>query len=72
MRLRTISLVTTLVLCCVPNLAFAYIDPNAGGILFQILTPLFIVIVAFWVFLKQKVKAAWTRIRSRFRKPGVD
>jgi len=52
----------------VPGAAFAYIDPNAGGILFQILTPVFIAIVVFWTFLKQKLKALWTRVISAFRK----
>ena len=39
-----------LVLAVIPVPAFAYIDPNAGGLLFQILTPLLAVLGAGIVF----------------------
>ncbi len=61
-------LISGMLLALVPGAAFAYIDPNAGGILFQILTPVFIAIVVFWTFLKHKLKALWTRAISAFRK----
>lgn len=58
-------------LALTPELALAYIDPNAGGLLFQILTPVFIAIVAFRAFLKHKTKALWSRMSALFRKPGA-
>jgi lipoprotein signal peptidase len=62
------SLISCVLLTLAPGAAFAYIDPNAGGILFQILTPVFVAIVVFWTFLKHKLKALWTRVVSAFRK----
>ena len=32
-----------------PAPCFAYIDPNAGGMLFQLLAPLFAAIIGCWV-----------------------
>lgn len=62
------SLISGMLLAFVPGAAFAYIDPNAGGLLFQILTPVFVALVVFWTFLKHKLKALWTRVISAFRK----
>jgi hypothetical protein len=46
--------------------AFAYIDPNAGGFLFQLLAPLFAAVVGVWVFLRRWItgagKALWQKI----------
>lgn len=36
--------------------AHAYIDPNAGGVLFQLLAPLFAAAVGVWLFLKRWIK----------------
>jgi hypothetical protein len=41
--------------------AHAYIDPNAGGLLFQILTPMLIAIAAGWHWIR---KAAVRVLRS--------
>ncbi|HEY1091428.1 MAG TPA: hypothetical protein VGE47_10065 [Burkholderiaceae bacterium] len=40
--------------------AQAYIDPNAGGMLFQLLAPLFAALIGAWVFLRRWI-AAWAR-----------
>lgn len=61
-------LLCAVLLALMPVFAYAYIDPNAGGFLFQILTPVFIAIVACWAFLKHKLKALWTRMTALFRK----
>jgi hypothetical protein len=37
--------------CCV----FAYIDPNAGGSLFQLLFPLYVAICGVWIVFKKKL-----------------
>jgi hypothetical protein len=61
------SLFTALVLAlglCTP--VWAYIDPNAGGVLFQLLAPLFAAAVGAWLFFKRWIKdwvrRAWTRL----------
>lgn len=51
-----------------PN-CFAYIDPNAGGLLFQILTPVFAAIVGAWLFLRrwltETLRRLWRRLRGK-------
>lgn len=42
-----------LMACAVP--AYAYIDPNAGGLLAQILTPLFLVLGIAWTAFRRKI-----------------
>lgn len=39
--------------------AQAYIDPNTGGMLFQLLFPLFAVLLAFWAFVRNRLADAW-------------
>jgi hypothetical protein len=43
--------------------AYAYIDPNMGGLLFQILAPILLAIAAAWSLLKNKLTAfiRWLR-----------
>lgn len=47
----------------------AYIDPNAGGLLFQILTPVFAAIVGAWLFLRrwiaETLRRLWQRLRGK-------
>lgn len=49
--------------------AFAYIDPNAGGMLFQLLAPVFAAIVGAWLFLRRWivdfVHRIWRRLLGR-------
>ncbi|KQV47052.1 hypothetical protein ASC95_26465 [Pelomonas sp. Root1217] len=58
-----------MLLSCTP--AFAYIDPNAGGMLFQLLAPLFAAIVGGWLFLRrwisEVVRQIWSRLTGRDR-----
>jgi hypothetical protein len=39
----------------------AYIDPNAGGLLYQILLPVIVAVVAGWRYLRQMAKMLWQR-----------
>ena len=58
----------SLLLLCLalqPALAFAYIDPNAAGLLFQLLAPFFAMCVGAWIFMR---KAIATAIRAAWRK----
>ncbi len=52
---------------CTP--AQAYIDPNAGGMLFQLLAPLFAALIGAWMFLRRWIAAwarrAWARLTGR-------
>lgn len=51
--------------------AFAYIDPNAGGMLFQLLAPLLAAFVGGWLFLRRWIttlaRELWTRLTGRGR-----
>ena len=46
-----------------PLPAFAYIDPNTGGMIFQILAPILAMITSAWLFLKDRIKAAFYRLK---------
>jgi hypothetical protein len=63
--LRTL-LVATLLL---PSSVWAYIDPNVGGMLFQLLAPLFAAVVGAWLFLRRwiasQVRRLWRRLTGR-------
>ena len=60
-----------LVLALFSPSVFAYIDPNTGGYLFQLLAPLLALALSAWIFFTDQVKAAWRSIRDLFsRKVG--
>lgn len=44
-------------LMLLPTAAFAYIDPNTGGYVFQMLFPVFSVIAAVFLFFKNQAMA---------------
>jgi hypothetical protein len=46
----------------------AYIDPNSGGLIMQLLFPIFVAVGAAWVFCKQKITNALKQILRRFRR----
>ena len=52
-----------------PTAAHAYIDPNAGGMLFQLLAPVFAAVVGAWLFLRrwitELIKAGWRWLTGR-------
>lgn len=59
-------------LLALPATAQAYIDPNTGGLLFQILAPILAIITSAWLFLRDYIRNAWHRATARFRKPRAD
>lgn len=65
---RVCSLVALALLCFAPS-AHAYIDPNAGGMLFQLLAPLFAALVGGWLFLRRTLASLarrfWARLTGR-------
>lgn len=52
-----------------PGSAYAYVDPNAGGLLFQLLAPVFAAAVGGWLFLRrwitEVVRSLWHRLTGR-------
>lgn len=70
--------------CCLAVLALvlavgdaqAYIDPNAGGLLYQILFPVIVAIGAAWAGLRHKISYWWSLLRDavarRTRAGGED
>lgn len=65
---RPAALLCLLLVLYAPS-SHAYIDPNAGGMLFQILTPVFAAIVGAWLFLRRWIAAAlrklWMRLSGK-------
>ena len=50
-----------------PASSYAYIDPNAGGWLFQMIFPVLVAIAATWAFLKDKAKTIVRRLLGKLR-----
>lgn len=50
--------------------AFAYIDPNAGGWLYQLLFPLIVMIGAVWAGLRTRISMWWWRWKNRGTPPS--
>lgn len=61
-RRRRAAWLAAVALMLAPCTAFAYFDPNAGGLLYQLLFPLIAAIVSVYVFLKQWVVATFRRM----------
>ena len=63
---RLLTVVCTALALLLPALpAWAYIDPNAGGMLFQLLAPVFAAIVGGWLFLRRWIAAQLRRLWNR-------
>jgi hypothetical protein len=75
MRRRWSGLSTTLVVflvCIVAAVpAYAYVDPNAAGLISQIVTPLLIFLAAALTFLRKQIGAIISAVSRRLR-PRVD
>jgi hypothetical protein len=72
-RLRVKLLcVAVFTLWVLPTPAMAYIDPNAGGLLFQLLAPVFAALIGAWLFLRRWIadlaRRIWARITGRTAK----
>jgi hypothetical protein len=46
-----------------PLPAMAYIDPNTGGMIFQVLAPILAMITSAWLFARDRIKAAFYKVR---------
>ena len=54
-----------LLLCLSAPNANAYIDPNAGGLLYQILLPLIVAVTAGWRYVKMTARNLIHRLTSK-------
>ncbi|MGH8219663.1 MAG: hypothetical protein ACREUT_14030 [Steroidobacteraceae bacterium] len=65
-RLYVIELVAVAVLlACAPlRSAFAYVDPNSAGWLYQLLFPLLIAIGSAFAVLRRVIAHAWSRLAT--------
>jgi hypothetical protein len=61
---RVPALVVIGLCCALPAPAWAYVDPNAGGLLYQILFPLIVAIGAAWAGLRYRIGSWWARLRG--------
>ncbi len=63
------ALFILLVVILQPSSAFAYIDPNAGGLLFQLLAPIFAGILGAWVFMRKVIagffRGIWRKLTGK-------
>jgi hypothetical protein len=57
--MRIDALVSFMLLLSATAPAYAYIDPNSGGLLFQILAPLMAVLAASVGFARRRLSLAW-------------
>jgi len=57
------SLAFLLAALLAPRTALAYIDPNTGGMIFQILAPLLAMLTSGWLFFKDRISAIFNRIK---------
>jgi hypothetical protein len=64
-RLRRACALILVLLSSLPIDAQAYIDPNAGGLLYQILFPVIVAVGAAWAGLRHKIGYWWSRLRNR-------
>lgn len=51
-----------------PEMAHAYIDPNAGGALFQLLAPLLTALVGCWMLLRRFISAFFSNLYKKLLK----
>lgn len=52
------------------RLIFAYIDPNTGGMLFQLLAVVFAFFSGFMLFFSRQIRTTFARIQRFFRRLG--
>lgn len=66
MNLSMCRLAMTIVFVFFASPVLAYIDPNTGGFLFQLLAPLVAIAISAWIFFANHVKAVWRSFLSLF------
>ena len=56
----------------VPLPASAYIDPNTGGMILQMLAPIIAAVAGVWLFAKDYIRRLWGRLFRRRSTPASD
>jgi hypothetical protein len=67
MRSRLLPGLILLVSLSLTTPAHAYVDPNSGGLVFQLVTPILALIAASLTFAKRQIALAWLRLSARVR-----
>ena len=68
---RNVPIALMVAVCClvlIATPAYAYIDPNAAGLLSQIITPLLIAAAASVTFLRKQIGSAFSAMSRRLRR----
>ncbi len=63
-----IFLFLLILLLAIPSTALAYIDPNTGNIIFQILFPIITAIVTGYLFCKNAIYRKFKALKNRLSK----
>src|SRR5690349_11304337 len=67
-RLLYVSALVLIAQSVEPSSAYAYIDPNTGGYLFQILFPVISMVAAVYLFFKNQVISIFAKFTGLFKK----
>lgn len=67
-KFLTVVVLCALCLLFVTTPAYAYVDPNAAGLISQIITPLLIAAAAGVTFLRKQIGAAFSALSRRLRR----
>jgi hypothetical protein len=66
-KIRVIGFGLIVVFIINPSYAFAYIDPNTGGFMFQLLFPIVSAIGLAYLFFKNQIKKVCNKIKRSFK-----
>jgi hypothetical protein len=67
-KLWAAAAIFTLCVVFIATPAYAYVDPNAAGLVSQILTPLLIAAAAALTFLRKQIGAAFSALSRRLNR----
>jgi hypothetical protein len=68
MLFQKLAHLVPIVISAIPLSTRGYIDPNTGGMLFQLLAVIFAVFSGFLFFFSRQIKTAFARIKRFLRK----
>lgn len=63
-----LALLTIAALALTQGSAYAYIDPNAGGLLYQLLFPVLIAIAGAWAALRHRIGHFFSSLAKKLRR----
>ncbi len=68
MLFQKLVILVPIIFSVIPLSTRGYIDPNTGGMLFQLLAVVFAVFSGFLFFFSRQIKSGFARIKRIFRK----